>query len=195
MRKLIILVVALGLMLSGCMGGKGGQEVEQPKPDPCYVGAPAWVLTPDVEGGIAASGSSKINKALGTGFAKTEALAAARDELARQISVKVKNMFKNFTQVTGVGDEQTVDRLSSNVSKQVANQTLNGSKQKAAWVSPCGELHVLVVIDPNAATDAVKEKTLSSLRNEKALWQQFLAKKAQDDLDSEINKEFGDKQQ
>ncbi len=157
-----------------------------------FENAPRWVLNPQTEGVLAAVGSAKIGKA-GIQFARTEALANARDELARMISVKVKNMVKNFTQQVGVGDEQTVDKVSVQVSKQVAYQVLNGSRQKDMWISPSGTLYILVVLDPEIVKEAVKQATLSSFKNEKALWQQFQAKKAYEELDREIQKEFGNK--
>jgi len=188
-RLLMVVVVVASFAMVGCLGKGPESPQNQQAQNPCYVGAPQWVLMPEMEGGLAAGGSAKIGPA-GLSFAKTEAMAAARDAMARQISVKVKNMFKSFTQTTGVGDEQTVDKVAANVSKQVANQTLSGTKLKNTWISPCNELHVLVVMDPNVAAEATKKKTLTSLRNEKALWQQFLAKKAQNELDQEIEKEF-----
>jgi hypothetical protein len=125
-------------------------------------------------------------------FTRTEALAAARDELARQMTLKVKNMVKNFTQATGIGDDEVVDRVSAQVSKQVSKQTLTGSKQKDLWISPSSELFVLVVLDPASVGEAVKESIKTSYKNERALWQQFQGKKAQEELDAEIEKEFGD---
>ena len=38
---------------------------------------------------------------------------------------------------------------------------------------------------------AVKEQVQTSYKNEQALWQQFQAKKANEELDAEIEKEFG----
>ena len=152
--------------------------------------APSWVLDGggSIEGGSAAVGSARIGNA-GMNFARTEALANARDELARQLSLKVKNMVKNFTQTTGIGDDETVDKVSSQVSKQVANQTLNGSKQKDTWISPSSNLYVLVVIDSSSLKNAIKNSVKTSFKNEQALWQQFQAKKGHDELDKEIEKE------
>lgn len=155
-----------------------------------YENAPGWVLNPEVEGGIAAVGIAKIGKA-GMQFARTEALANARDELARILSVKVKNMVKNFTQTTGIGDDETVDKVSAQVSKQVTSQVLHGSRQRELWISPVNNLHVLVVLDPASVKEAVKQNVQTSYKNEKALWQQFQSQKAYEELDKEIEKEFG----
>ena len=52
-------------------------------------------------------------------------------------------------------------------------------------------MYVLVAIDPNAATQATKNIVKTSMKNDKALWQQFQAKKAEAALDAEIDKEMG----
>ena len=174
-----------------------GGEAPAPKKDwdKCTIEggteAPPWVCMPEIGGGIAALGISQKSPA-GPGFQRQEAMASGRDALARQIGVKVKNMFKNFTQQTGVGSDAVVDKMSSNVSKQISAQMLNGSKQAKYWVdSKTGDMYLLVVLDPNAAVAATKAKVRSSMKNDKALWQQFQAKKADAALDSEIEKEMG----
>ena len=185
-------IVALGL--TACGGQPAAPAAKNW--DKCMeqgVEAPPWVCVPDMAGGIAATGSAAKSPA-GTGFQRQEAMANGRDALARQISVKVKNMFKNFTQQTGVGTDVQVEKLSSNVSKQVASQTLNGSAQKGRWIAPDGSMYVLVAIDPNSAMQATKASAKKSLKNDQALWQQFQAKKADAALDAEIEKEMGSKQ-
>ena len=131
---------------------------------------------------------------MGISFQRQEAVAAARDDLARQIGIKVKNMFKQFQATTGIGDAQTAEKATENVSKQVASQTLAGSKVVKTWRSPSGTLFVLVGMpDPNAVKTAVKQAVKTSLHNDQALWQKYLAKKADKELDEAVDKEFGGK--
>lgn len=148
--------------------------------------APKWVLTQDTEKGISSSGSAKIGNA-GMQFAITEAEANARDMMARQIQVKVATMVKNFTQQTGVGDGQTVDKVVSSVSKQVTQQELVGVQRKDMWISPSGELWVLMSMSDQSVS-AVKNAVKSSFNNDNALHQQLQAKQAQDELDKEVEK-------
>lgn len=178
---LIMAVMAIGcVMVVGCASKK-----------PAKTNIPSWVLVPP-EGGISASGSAKIGPA-GLSLAKTEATANARDEIARSLNVKVKNMIKNFTETTGVGDDQTVDKVFTNVSKQVAKVDLSGSIVKKAEVID-ETIYVLVAVQPDVVAqvaDAMKKAAVSSLKNEKALWQKFQAKKGHEELEKEIEKEFG----
>lgn len=185
MKKIILLVAVFALMLAGC----GKEETNKQLADPCFVGAPAWVLNPQVEGALAAVGSAK-KSAAGMQFTRDAAMANARSEIAKMIEVKVNTMMKDFTQVTGVGSAETVDKVTSSVSKQVASQSLQGSSQKDIWMSPCGELYVLVVLNPKQVADMTKQSVATSFKNDQALWQQFQAKKAQDELDAAVDKEF-----
>jgi hypothetical protein len=175
-------------MIAGCGGSK---ETAPTGMGDEFANAPEWVLNPVVEGKLAAVGSAKIGAA-GLQFARTEAAANGRDELARTISVKVNNLVKNFTQVTGVGDDQTAEKVSVQVSKQVASQVLNGSTQRGLWKSPSNELFMLMVLDSEAVKNAVKNNVQTSYKNDKALWQQFQAQKANQELDKEVEKAFGD---
>lgn len=191
MKRVLFSVFVLTVLSMVSVGCQTAGKVDNKELQGEFANAPKWVFDASMEGGLSAVGSAKMSKA-GMQFTKTEAMAAARNDLAMQMSVKVKTMVKNFTQATGIGDDEAVDRVSAQVSKQVAKQTLSGSRQKDTWISPSGEFFVLVVLDPAAVGDAVKESMKTSYKNEKALWQQFQAKKAQDELDAEIEKEFGE---
>lgn len=195
--KALLTTSAAALLLISGLTGCSKKEAPTPEPEECNIDgakAPEWVCNEggDMEGGLVAVGSADKSMA-GRSFQRTEAVAAARDALARQMSVKVKNMFKQFQAVTGVGDDQTVDKATQNVSKQLASQTLTNSKVNKKWINPkTGEMYVLVVMaDPSAVKDQVKTAAKTSLKNDKALWQKFLAQKADKELEAAIDKEFG----
>ena len=175
--------------LTGCMNST-------PNFDQCKidgVDAPSWVCDggATMEGGLFAVGSAAPNP-LGIGFQRTEATAAARDALARQISVKVKNMFKQFQATTGIGDDQTAEKVTQNVSKQVTYQTLNKSKIIKVWMSPKKTLYVLIKMpDSKTIKQEVKKTIKTTLHNEQSLWQEFKSKKADAELEAAVDKEFG----
>lgn len=202
--KLFLLSISCGAaLLTGCQT-TDPQPTPAPTPAPVvqpqpslsggkFANAPHWVANPTVEGGLSAVGSAMPTGA-GTSFQRTRALAQARDELARQMSVEVSNLFKDFTQVTGLFESETVDTVASNVSRQVAQATLAGSRQVDIWQAPDGELYVLVVMDTDsirdAAREAVKAAASTSLGNDEALYQQFLGERAQAELDAQLEKRF-----
>ena len=114
-------------------------------------------------------------------------MADGRDALAAQISVKVSNLFKSYKGTTGSGDAATFDAASSKVSKQLASETLAGSKSVDSWTSPkTGELYLLVTISNEPIKKGMDEAVKTSFGNDKAMYQQFLASKANGDLDKEL---------
>ena len=187
MKKFLLLVLVItALAVAGC--GSKNTAVSAAQFNKCYKDAPSWVIMGGAEGGLSAVGSAQIGNA-GLSFARTEALANGRDEIARMLQLKVNNMVKNFTQTTGIGDAQTVDKVTANVSRQLSNQTLTGSKAKETWISSeCNELFILVVADAPAMEQDIKAQITSSYRNEQALWQQIQAKNALQEMDEQIEK-------
>ena len=194
MKKILITTS----LVFGLLGLTGCANNSKPTPDfnKCMIDgakAPNWVCNDgaNMEGGIFAVGSAEKSP-MGITFQRTEATSAARDALARQIQVKVKNMFKQFQATTGIGKDQTADKATQNVSKQVAQATLEGSKVINRWMSPKGTLFVLVGMpDSKKLQQQVKESVKTSFHNDKALWQKFLAEKADKKLDEAVAKEFG----
>lgn len=175
------------LFLAGCASSAKSPTFTEVCEYRSGIPAPEWYCTPDIAGQLTAVGEAKPNAGNDSNFQRTEALANGRDELARQLDLKVKNAFKNFTGTTGVNDAGTYDKSTENVSRQVANTTLTGSKQLKRWVAPDGTLVVLVgMADANPVIENIK----TSFRNEQALWQQFRGQKAQEELDKYIEQEF-----
>jgi hypothetical protein len=195
MKKLLTTSL-LAVGIAGFMAGCNNNQPQKPNIEQCQMDgatAPSWVCDGGamMEGGLFGVGSSEKNP-LGISFQRTEAAAAARDALARQIKVKVANMFKQFQASTGIGDAQTAEKATQNVSKQVAKATLEGSKIMKTWVSPNRTLFVLVGMpDPKAVAEQVKQVAKTTYKNDQALWQEFKAKKADQELDAAVEKEFG----
>jgi ribosomal protein S20 len=186
------------LALTGCTSQPSAEEVAasgSQDPNVCYEGgveAPNWLCDPTIEGGMGAVGSAPKTP-LGRGFQQTEAMANARDQLAREMGTKVKNMFKSFAQSTGVGENQSIEKVATNVSKQVSKQNIVGAVQKNRWQSPDGTLFLHVALEKDAIQSFVEETkniVKTSLRNDEALYQQFQAKKAMEELEKEIEKEM-----
>ena len=190
MKKLIATGAAAAVILfSGCANNS---QVQPAAPAACTTisgsVAPEWVCNPEMEGGLVAVGSAPYSP-----LQRQEAIADARDQLAQQITIKVKNMFKKFVQTTGVGKDMSVDKAVQSVSKQLAYATLKGSRAVKKWYDPKDKtLYVLVGMpNPDLAQKEVKDAVKTSLKNNKALWQQFLAKKADKELEQAIKEEFG----
>jgi hypothetical protein len=184
MKKLFLSISIFTILFVGCGG--------DPKPNtyvsPELKGAPSWVLMPVVKGFVAEVGSAPSNSAGDISFQREEAMADARDNLARQISVKVNNLFKSFKASTGSKADATFDKSASKTSKQIASQTLVGSQVRDTWISSTGVLYVLMVVENRNITNALGKGIKTSFRNERAMYQKFLEQNAMGELDKELEK-------
>ena len=190
-RTLIVLtLVSLSLMLvlAGC--GKKVKKIDNERFEEEYEHAPDWVLAEYDGEKLSAVGSAHIGKG-GIQFARTEALANARSELARQVSVKVRGLVNTFGQQTGIGDDQTMDAFSKQVSKLVTDETLSGSREKDTWISPSEDFYVLAVLETVEVKESVRRQVISGYQQDSAKWQEFKAKNGNEELDAEIEKAFG----
>jgi hypothetical protein len=193
-RTLIVLTLVsltLLLVLAGC--SKKVKKIDNERFEKEYEHAPDWVLAETDSDKFSAVGSARIGKG-GIQFARTEALANARSELARQVSVKVRGLVNTFAQQTGLGDEQTIDAFSKQVSKQVTDETLSGSREKDTWISPSEDIYVLAVLDKMEVKASVRRQVISGYQQDSAQWQEFKAKNGNAELDAEIEKAFGEGQ-
>lgn len=192
MKKILMTASVAMLMatvfFTGCSSKEESIQAEASYMDPEYQGAPKWVLTPQVDGFVADVGSAPKNAANDKSFQRAEAMADARDNLARQIATKVGNMFKSFKAATGAGEDATFDKSVESVSKQISSETLKGSVVKETWVSKSQNLYVLMVIDTQAVIDSAENAVKTSFKNDKALYQKFLSEKAQGELTKELEK-------
>lgn len=189
-RSLSILTVLLLAVIFGLAGcGRNVKKIDNERYEEEYEHAPDWVLAGYDAKNFSAVGSARIGKG-GVQFARTEALANARSELARQVSVKVRGLVNTFAQQTGIGDDQTLDAFSKQVSKLVSDETLAGSREKDMWISPGDDIYVLAVLDTAQIKDSVRRQVISGYRQDSAKWQQFEAQNGNAELDAEIEKAF-----
>jgi hypothetical protein len=109
-----------------------------------------------------------------------------RSDLAQQIETDVKDKMEGFTRATGNGSAETVDKVTTAVTKQVAHQVLKGSKAIDMWQAPSGAIYMLVTVPKEEVNKEVKKAVKSSFKNDDALWQQFQSKQALEALEKEF---------
>ncbi len=193
MKKVTYLVTgfALSILIAGCSGDKKEEVADCVFPDAPGTAAPGWVCDQPVKNlEISAVGSASKSGA-GHDFMKTMASTAARVQLAQNMKVQVRNMVKQYVEATGGTDSETVDKVMTSVTKQITNETLLGTKIYKTRTSPNGNLYVLVGMDEASVQQATQKALKTSMKNERALWQQFKAQKTQDELATEISKMDG----
>jgi len=190
-RKLRISALALTctttFLLAAC--SSGDVKLDAPDcvfPDAPDTPAPGWVCDEPVDD-IAVSAVGVASKtAAGHSFMKSMATTDARVQLAQSMRVHVQNMVKQYAEVTGAADTETVDKVNTSVTKQITDEDLIGTKILKTRTSPNGALYILLGMDAAVAATAAENALKTSMNNDRALWQQFRAQKGQDELASSI---------
>jgi hypothetical protein len=188
----LLLATILAISITGC-NKKLTPEEASAKEDStfqCKIDgnlAPKWACGNGlVDGSITAVGSAPLSK-LGQGFSRREAMANGRSNLAQQIQTLVKDKVETFTRSTGVRGAEVADKVSTQVSKQVARVSLSGSKQVKYWQNPTNsDIYVLMSVSENSMNEEIKNQVKSSYKNDNALWQQFQSKQALEGLEKEF---------
>jgi hypothetical protein len=150
--------------------------------------APRWTCIPEVDGFYAGVGVAE-KSAAGIAHMRRVALMNGRSDLAQQIQVQVKDKIEGFTRATGNGSAETVDKVTTAVTKQVAKVDLKNSKALDMWQAPSGAIYMLVVVPKAEVNKEVKKAVngaASSFKNDDALWQQFQSKQALEALEKEF---------
>lgn len=147
--------------------------------------APTWTCIPDVPGYYAGVGVAE-KSAAGIAHMRRVALMNGRSDLAQQIQTQVKDKIEGFTRATGNGSAETVDKVTTAVTKQVAKVDLKGSKMVNMWQAPSGAIYILVTVPQSEVNKEVKQAVKTSFKNDEALWQQFQSKQALEQLDKEF---------
>jgi len=144
--------------------------------------APGWVCDEPVPGlEIQAVGMAEKSVA-GLGYMKDMAKAAALGHLAEQFKVKVAKMVKKYIGTTGMGSGETVDAAASSTIKTISSKIFQGVRIYKTRTGPEGRLYVLVGLDANKTKSLVENAVKTSMKNERALWQEFKAQKSQDEM-------------
>jgi len=195
MKKLSIMTALSATILLSACGSEPAKPAAKPAAQPVAAApvydcvfpntnqpAPGWICDEPVPGiAVSAVGIAEPSKA-GISYMKDMAAADARGRLAEQMKVKVAKMVKKYLGTTGVASTETLDAAASSTIKTISSQTLVGSKVYKTRTGPNGKLYALVGMDTKAAVDATKKAVQTSMNHNKAMWQQFQAKKSFDEM-------------
>lgn len=168
LSKGLFFILGVAMFVAGCSSkyelGEGASSIEDSALEANNLSnAPSWVLNGGRDG-LSAIGSADITKA-GLQFARNEALAMARDELSRIISVKVEGLVSNAVSQS-IGNnayDANVERYGEQITRQIVSQSMVGTKQKDTWITPDGkQIYVLVELD-SALSDKVQKTIMQSI--------------------------------
>lgn len=185
----IALAVLLSAIITGC--SKDVEPENRSVDFSCKqenVDAPKWTCIPEVSGYYAGVGIAE-KSAAGMDHMRRVAMANGRSDLAQQIQTLVKDKVSLYTGTTGIAASETVDKTTESVTKQVAKVNLSGSKAVDMWNAPSGAIYMLVTVSKDSTNEQIRDNIKTSFKNDNALWQQFKAKNALEDLEKEFSGE------
>jgi len=132
----------------------------------------------DVIWGIGSAKQSSVSMSM------TTAEARARTSVARQLNVKVQNMFTDYNLDAGNVKNQANSSLQEDVTRQITNMDVSGAKPIQKWQGKDGTWWFLVEMKKSDA----KKQVASILGNEEAAFAQFKAQQALQMLDAQLAK-------
>ncbi len=186
----VLLISALALVIAACSSSPAKQE----KMAECVFpgtdkSAPGWICDQPVEGMSVTAVGTAAKSDGGQDFMKQMAATGARVQLAQNMKTQVQNMIKQYVETTGAASKETVDLVNTSVTKQITDQSLQGTKIVKSITGPDGTLYVLVGLDPAGAQLLTETAIKTSMGNDQAAWQQFRAQKGQEELAADIAKQ------
>jgi hypothetical protein len=150
-------VALLGIVL-GC------GSTSSPKPQNALqaelVGAPKWAqgsCQSGLQNKKAVCGTGSVSGMTNVSLARSAAEGRARTELARSLQTRVKAMIKDYQAATQGGPENKTasEQHIEDVSKQITDQTLSGTRLEDTWISNAGTFWALVVLDTESFKDSL----------------------------------------
>ena len=152
--KLLAGSVVAAFLLIGCGGddalGVGGKSIDKKTLKALSIqGAPNWVLNGG-QGDMSAIGDAEIVGG-DIGFARNEALALARDEIARQVEAKVEGLISvaKASSKSDFGDA-SMKSAASQITEQSVSNILSGTKQTDTGINKdATRIFVLAKLSPD----------------------------------------------
>ena len=144
MKKLSIISVILSLLVFSCAknGSKPANEVKNDN----LSNLPAWVLSPEVEGGVAGVGIASKSKG-GFKFQVAQAEMDAKANIASQIQSEISRVTKNALREAKVNEADDVEDVFSQATKEVVkNMPLSGATRINIFKDDEGTLYVHMIL-------------------------------------------------
>ena len=160
MRRLLgtalFVVVVVALVGCGSSGPKEPGTIIEKELD----GAPDWVMEGKGADGKQIYGVGAVAGTRNIALARSTAQGRGRTEIARSLELSIQSMLKDYQSTTTGGeffarnanDEQNIE----DVTRQITDITLSGTRQEDHWVSDTGTLYVLMTLDVDDFRDAVE---------------------------------------
>jgi len=178
--KKIAIILFLGLItmqFNGCLSTTPSKQE--------FNNAPKWVRTPRVDGYIVGLGIAPPNRGDDIALQRSEAMALARDDIARQIETKIEGFFDKFAESTGAKDNESFARDVKSKIRNIVKQKLKGARTKDSWMGESGKLYLLMTLETKEVSNMLKHST-SNLTDKDTQFQRFLSEQNLKELEKEL---------
>jgi len=175
--KLILIGISL-LIFSGC-SSKNLSKQE-------FNNAPKWVKVPRVKGYITGLGIASPNQGEDLALQRSEAMAIARDDIARQIETKIGSFIDKFAESIGTKEKRSFARDVKSKIRNITKMKLRGARTQKSWMGESGKLYLLMTLETKEVLAMLKQSSNSEDKDIK--FQRFLSQKNQKELEKELEK-------
>jgi len=178
-----ILVLSIAITSFGCSRNKNVVKV-----DGELVYRPSWWGTQSEQGYVNTYGQgTNLSENASMNVARSNALA----EAAQYVEITVQSLLKNYLEEAGVSDPQVL-ALSSNVVRAVSNAEFSGiitGRMETRKVQEAEGERYKTWLQMKIPQDQINRRLAAQIRNEEALYNQFKASQAFQELDRLLEKE------
>lgn len=189
MNKKLIIATAC-LFISAC----GSTSAPKPTLLETTDSVPSWVLNPNVENALAAS--SCVPWSGNLSIDKAQSLSMARAEISQQLKLKVSVLDKMYQRKLESDGKQNTGGTFEQVSKQISEQTLVNTKaDKVEFAKIDGQKQLCTLVTLSEKKNELLFDQLVNKSGNKidptskaALYEEFRAKKASQELEQELKK-------
>ena len=181
-KILLLFTVALMVFAAGCGSSPAPAPEPAPAPQPQTLsdGPQFFLMPPTAEDAFYGVGVAKMSS---LDMSRTMSISRARDDIARQVNLQVKNAITDYAQEAGADSAQAL-KFVETVSRQIAEAKLQGAKPKEMYAAKDGTIYALVEYRmSNFKEDAAE----TFKRNEEAAFSEFKAAQALEKLNFELN--------
>jgi hypothetical protein len=174
----LLLIGTVLLIFSGCSSKNVSRQE--------FNNAPKWVKSPRIKGYITGLGIAPPNKGDDVALQRSEAMAIARDDMARQIETKVGSFIDKFAESIGTKEKRSFARDVKSKIRNITKMKLRGARTQKSWMGESGKLYLLMTLETKEVLAMLKQSSNSEDKDIK--FQRFLSQKNQKELEKELEK-------
>jgi hypothetical protein len=189
MRKVMMVALAGFVVMALCVGCSSSKMTSASN-EPAWVAKGVYAFPDEVGKAFYGVGIAEGKMIPGIQLRRTAAQERGRQEIARQISVVVQGVFKDYQEAafSDKMDKGSMDSLVSNTARSICDQSLVGSEMREIWVDRTadngGDYYALMRLSFDTVAKQLKDKMAEVEKGRLKVD----AAKAHEDLDKIIDK-------